>query len=175
VVPSYTTSKDGEAEALDLLSEVLGGGLRSRIYQELVVRQGIATAAGASYSGTALDATGFSLYGVPRGGATLEQVEAAVYAELAKVVKDGVSTDELDKAKTRYLRSMIFARDSQSGMANIYGATLATGGTVEDIAAWPDRIKAITPAQVQAAAAKYLDPDKAVTGYLLPSAETAQN
>jgi zinc protease len=60
-------------------------------------------------------------------------------------------------------------------MANIYGATLATGGTVEDIAAWPDRIKAITPAQVQAAAAKYLDPDKAVTGYLLPSAETAQN
>ena len=175
VVPSYTTSRNGEAEALDLLSEVLGGGLRSRIYQELVVRQGIATAAGASYSGTALDATGFSLYGVPRGSATLEQVEAAVNAELAKVVKDGVTADELEKAKTRYLRSMIFARDSQSGMANIYGATLATGGTVEDIAAWPDRIKAITPAQVQAVAAKYLNPDNAVTGYLLPSAETAQN
>ena len=44
---------------------------------------------------------------------------------------------------------MIFARDNQSGMANIYGATLATGGTVQDIAAWPDRIRAVTADQVQ--------------------------
>ncbi len=174
VVPSYTTSKDGEAEALDLLSEILGGGLRSRIYQKLVVEQGIASSAGAAYSGTSLDATTFSVYGVPRDNATLEDVEKAVANEIAGIVRDGVSETELEKAKTRFLRSVIFARDNQAGMANMYGATLATGGTVADIAEWPERIRAVKPAQVQAVAAKYLDLRRSVTGYLLPQS-TAQN
>ncbi len=174
VVPSYTTSRDGEAEALDLLSEILGGGLRSRIYQKLVVEQGIASSAGAAYSGTSLDATTFSVYGVPRGDATLEDVEKAVEKEITGIVRDGVSETELEKAKTRFLRSVIFARDNQAGMANMYGATLATGGTVADIAEWPERIRAVKPAQVQAVAAKYLDLRRSVTGYLLPQS-TAQN
>lgn len=174
IVPSYTTSRNGEAEALDLLSEILGGGLRSRIYQKLVVEQGIASSAGASYSGTSLDPTGFAVYGVPRGDATLDVVETAVREEVAAIVRDGVSEAELEKAKTRFLRSVIFARDNQAGMANMYGATLATGGTVADIAEWPERIRSVTPAQVQAVAAKYLDFRRSVTGYLLPQ-PTAQN
>ncbi|MBX3576418.1 MAG: insulinase family protein [Rhizobiaceae bacterium] len=169
LAPSYTTDSDGEAEALDILSEVLGGGTRSRIHQELVVRQGIASSAGAYYSGSLLDTTSFTVYGAPRGAATLEQIEAAVRAEVAKIVKDGVTADEVEKAKTRFLRSVIFARDSQSSMANIYGATLATGGTIADIDEWPDRIKAVTAEQVRAVAAKYLDYDRSVTGYLLPA------
>lgn len=49
VVPSYNTAKPGEAEALDLLGEILGGGTRSRLYQELVVKQGIAASVGAGF------------------------------------------------------------------------------------------------------------------------------
>ena len=174
VVPSYHTAKDGEAEALDLLSEILGGGIRSRIYQELVVKKGIASGAGASYSGTFLDDTSFSIYGAPRGEAGLDQVEAAIDAEIVRIIKDGVTDSELEKAKNRYVRSMIFARDNQSGMANIYGATLTTGGTVADVAEWPDRIRAVTADQVKAVAAKYLNPDRSVAGYLLPPAPVAE-
>jgi zinc protease len=170
VVPSYHTSKNGEAEALDLLSEILGGGNRSRIYQELVVRTGIASGAGASYSGTYLDDTSFSIYGAPRGKAGIEQVEKAIDAEIRKIIRDGVTEDELQKAKNRYVRSMIFARDNQFGMANLYGTVLATGLTVEDVARWPDRIRAVTADQVKAVAAKYLNPDRSVAGYLLPPA-----
>jgi zinc protease len=168
LVPSYTTAEPGKAEALDLLSEVLGGGVRSRIYQELVVKQGIAASAGAYYQGTSLDDTSFTVYGSPRGDATLEQVEAAIDAEIAKIAEDGVTDDELAKAKKRFLRSMIFSRDDQADMARIYGATLTTGGTVEDIAEWPDRIEAVTADQVKAAAAEWLDQRRSVTGYLLP-------
>lgn len=168
VVPSYTTGEGRQAEALDLLSEVLGGGVRSRLYQELVVRQGIATAAMAYYQGTALDDTMFMVMGSPRGEATLEQVERAIDAEIAKIVAEGVTGQELEKAKKRFLRSMIFARDEQSGMARIYGSTLTTGGSVEDIADWPERIGAVTPADVKAAAARWLDERRAVAGYLLP-------
>ncbi len=67
VVPSYGSAEPGGAEALDLLAEILGGGVRSRLYQQLVVQQGIAASAGAYYDGTALDDTSFSVYGEPRG------------------------------------------------------------------------------------------------------------
>ncbi len=168
VVPSYNTGEDGEAEALDLLSEVLGGGPQSRFTRELMVKQGIASSAGAYFEGTTVDPTSFTVYGAPRGTEKLEAVEQALDAEIAKIQADGVSADELDKAKNRYVRSMVFARDSAAGLANIYGSTLATGGTVEDVAEWTEHIRAVTPAQVQAAARKYLSPDRSVTSYLLP-------
>ena len=168
VVPSYTTAGKGEAEALDILAEVLGGGVRSRIYQELVVRQGIAASAMAYYQSTALDATMFMVLGSPRGVATLEDVERAIDAEIAKVAADGVTEDEVEKAKKRFVRSMIFARDEQDGMARIYGSTLTTGGSIEDIDSWPDRIRAVTAADVKAAAVRWLDERRSVAGYLLP-------
>jgi zinc protease len=56
-------------------------------------------------------------------------------------------------------------------MARIYGSTLTTGGTVEDIENWPDRIRAVTADAVKAAAARYLDQSRSVTGYLLPAKE----
>ncbi|MER8973213.1 MULTISPECIES: pitrilysin family protein [unclassified Mesorhizobium] len=171
VVPSYHTAKPGEAEALDVLSEILGGGNRSRLYQELVVRQGIAAEAGAFFQGTMLDDTNFTVYGAPRGDAKLADIEAAVDAEIARIAKDGVTSDELEKSKDRFVRSMIFARDKQEDMANIYGSTLATGGNVQNVQQWPDRIRKVTADQVKAVAARYLNLDHATTGYLLPQTQ----
>jgi zinc protease len=168
VVPSYHTGKPGEAEALDLLGEILGGGSRSRLYQQLVVKQGIASGTGAFFQGTMLDATNFTVYGAPRGDAKLSDVEAAVDAEIARIIKDGVTADELEKAKARYIRAMIFARDKQDEMANLYGAELATGGNVKDIEEWPDRIRKVTADEIKAVAARYLLLDRSTTGYLLP-------
>lgn len=168
VVPSYTRSEGGEAEALDLLAEILGGGIRSRLYQELVVRQGIAASTGAYYRGTALDDTAFTVYGTPRGEASREQVEEAIRDEVAKIVRDGITEDELERARNRFLRSIIFARDSQAGMARLFGATLTTGGTLRDITEWPERIRAVTAEDIQRAAERHLDYSRAVTGYLNP-------
>jgi zinc protease len=177
VVPSYTSAAreglSGEPEALDLLSEILGGGLRSRLHQELVVKRGIASSAGAYYQGTALDDTDITFYGSPRGGSTLAEVEAAVTAEIDKLIKDGVTDLELERARKRFMRSLIFARDSQSGMARIYGSTLTTGGTIKDIDEWPERINKVTPADIQNVARKYLTPNRSVTGYLLPAGGNA--
>ena len=172
VVPTYHTAEPGEAEALDLLAEVLGGGYRSRLYQGVVVKAGIASTAGAGYDGGAYDPSSFTLYGAPQGDATLEQVQSAVNEQVDLLIRDGVTTKELDSAKTRFVRSLIFARDESFDMARLYGSQLATGGTIDDIAQWPDRIRAVTPEQVQAVAKRYLDPSIAVTSYLLPPEAT---
>ncbi|WP_167391600.1 M16 family metallopeptidase [Mesorhizobium temperatum] len=171
VVPSYHTAEPGEAEALDLLAEILGGNNRSRLYQQLLVKQGIAAEAGANFGGTMLDATSFTIYGSPRGDAKIADLEAAVDAEIARIVKDGVTDDELDEAKDRQVRSVILARDNPAYMALMYGATLATGGSVNDVEEWPDRIRKVTADQVKGVAGRYLVPDHSTTGYLLPKTE----
>ena len=135
------------------------------------MEQGIASSAGAYFRGTSLDATIFGVYGAPRGEATLEDVEAAADAEIRKIADEGITADELEAAKNRYLRSIIFARDDQSGMANLYGSALTTGSTVADVEAWPDRIRAVEADAIKAAAARYLDQNRSVTGYLLPQEE----
>jgi len=174
LVPSYNTAEPGEAEALDLLAEILGGGIRSRIYQSLVVKSGVASSAGAYFDGSKLDDSSFTVYGAPRGTAKLDEVQAAIAAEIAAIVKDGVTEKELESARNRFLRSMVFARDNQGSMANLYGAALATGSTVQDVEEWPERIKKVTTADIQKVAAKYLSGNHSVTGLLLPS-EPVQN
>ena len=169
LVPSYHTAEPGEAEALDLLAEILGGGMRSRIYQALVVKTGVASSAGAYFDGSKLDESAFTVYGAPRGTAKLDEVQTAIDVEIAAIVKEGVTEKELESARNRFLRSMIFARDNQASMANLYGTALATGSTVEDVEQWPDRIKKVTTADIQEVASKYLAGDHSVTGFLLPS------
>lgn len=172
LAPSYTNAKPGEAEALDLLSEILGGSARSRIYQTLVVKDGSAASAGAYYQGSSLDDGSFGVYGSPRGDATLKDVENGIDAQVARIIKDGVTEDELEKARNRFLKSVIFARDSQTGMARIYGSTLSTGQTIKDIEEWPDRIKAVKVQDIQDVAKRYLVDSRSVTSYLMPEAGT---
>lgn len=174
VVPSYRLAEPGEAEALDMLSAVLSSGSQSRLYQDLVVKQQIAAQAGSSYGGGAYDQGTFALYGTPRPGTSLEDLEAATYAQIQDIIDNGVTEAELDRARTRYIRSTIFARDDQAQMAQAYGAWLTTDRSAEDLADWPNRLRAVTVEDVQAVAAKYLRPDIAVTGYLLPPAQETQ-
>ena len=78
--------------------------------------------------------------------------------------------DEVARAKSSLQAGAVKARDSLSAPARIVGRALATGSTIEDIEAWPERIGAVTAAQVQAAAKAVFDPDYSVTGLLLPKA-----
>ncbi|MHA7884198.1 M16 family metallopeptidase [Nitratireductor rhodophyticola] len=167
-VPSARRAAKGEFEALAILSEVLGEGLRSRLYQDLVVKQGIASSAGSYLQGAAYDYSALVVYGEPRGGADLETVEAALVAQIEKIRNEGITPEELETARTKILRDQIFMRDSQVRSANLFGAVLATGGKVEDITGLPERLDAVTVEAVQAAARRYLDMDHAVKGYLLP-------
>jgi zinc protease len=166
LVPSYTTGQPGEAAALDILSEILGGGSTSRLFKGLVLGNGIATTAGASYRSTSLDDTSFSIYGVPRGDATLDAVMARIDAVIAELLDKGVTEDEVARARKRFLASAIYAQDSQGTLARVFGEALMTGQTVDDVKNWPKEIEKVTAADVNAVARKYLDIRRSVTGYL---------
>ena len=169
LVPSETTAKPGESEALDVLAHVLGSGANSRLYRTLVVDKGIALNAGATYSGTALDYGKLGVYGVPKPGVTLHEVEDGIDAVLADVIERGITADELDRAENRLIADAVYAQDNQATLARWYGAAIACGETVDMVRAWPDQIRAVTAAAVQEAARQWLDRRRSVTGYLVKS------
>jgi zinc protease len=167
LVPSYGSADKGVAEAIDMLAEILGGGPTSRLYKQLVVDRGVATAAGTYYRGVALDVSRLALYGVPRGNVSLDQLGDAIDAVIADLIDKGVTADELAAAKRRMTAGALYAQDSHATLANVFGQALCTGQTVEEVQTWLDRIDAVTAEQVVAAAKLYLDPRRSVTGYLV--------
>ena len=171
LAPSFGSAEAGEAYALEVLAELFGSGGTSRLYKTIVVEKGLAAGIGAYYRGTSLDATTFRIYASPRPGISLNDLESAVNEEIALLLENGVSEDELARVKKRMLAEAVYARDSLSGAARVFGMALTTGQSVEDIEAWPERISAVTVEQVNTAAREVLDTARSVTGRLLPDAD----
>jgi len=166
LVPSYTRSRK-DASALEVLAHILGSGATSRLYRALVVDQRVATNAGGFYQGSALDDTRFGVYAVPQPGIPFATVEAAIDDVIATVIEKGVDAEELDRAKTRMIADAVYAQDNQAALARWYGVALTTGSTVEDVKAWPERIRAVSADAVREAARTWLDRRRSVTGYLV--------
>jgi zinc protease len=167
LVPSSKTARPGESEALELLAHIIGSGTNSRLYQALVVDQRLAVSAGAWYHGTALDHSRFSVHSSPRPGTTLTQIEEAIDAVLAAVIANGVTADELERAKNRMIAASIYALDNQATMARWFGAALMVGLTVDHVRTWPSRIRKVTADEIRDAARQWLDNRRSVTGYLV--------
>ncbi len=164
LVPSLTIAP-ADAEALDVLAQILGGGATSRLYRALVIDQGLAADAGAWYQGAALDATRFGVYASPRPGTGLIRLEQALDGVIAELAEHGVTADELARTKTRLIADFVYAQDNQMALARFYGLALTTGSAIEDVRARAERIHAVTADQVRDAARRWLDQRRSVTGY----------
>jgi zinc protease len=167
LVPSFRTAKRGQSEALEVLSHILGSGSNSRLYRALVVDKQMAVMASAWYDANALDLSKFAIVGGPRPGVTLQQLESEIDAVVAQIIDKGVTSEELERTKTRLIADAVYAQDNQATMARWYGAALTTGATVNDVRSWTDGIRAVTAEQVQGAAKQWLEKQRSVTGYLI--------
>jgi len=171
IVPSIVTADPGEAEALSVLSEILGRGATSRFYDQLVRGDGPATYAGANYQANGLDDTRFIIYGLPKPGVPLRDLEARMETVIADLQTNGVSAEEVERAKRSAIAQAIYSLDNQVQLANMVGQALTVGRTLEGVQTWPERIQAVTAEQVKAVAERYLQPEASATGYLEPEQE----
>ncbi|MDX1710921.1 MAG: pitrilysin family protein [Rhodovibrionaceae bacterium] len=168
LAPSYVRGESQHAYALEVLSQILGGGTTSRLYRNLVIQQAIAAGAGSWYGPDSLDLATFGFYVIPRPGQDPEAVEAALRAEIETLLADGVTAEELEKAKNQLRAGAVYARDSLTAAPRILGRALTTGQSVEDVEAWPERIEAVSREDVEAAARAVLREERSVTSILLP-------
>lgn len=172
LAPSYRQAEGPEAYALQVLSEILGGGATSRLYSSLVVEQGIAASAGSGYNPMNYDYATFTFYGSPRPGGDIEAVEEALRAAIATLLETGVSEEEVTAAKKRLVAGAVYARDNLSTAPRVIGTALTTGSSLEDIEAWPERIDAVTAEDVNGLLKSVFREEQSVTGYLLPKPTT---
>jgi zinc protease len=145
----------------------MGNGNNSYLYRALVVDKPLAVSANASYQGTSLDATQFMISVSPAPGVAFSQVEQVIDSVISDVGQNPVRSEDLERVKTQLIAEAIYAQDNQATLARWYGGALTTGLSIEDIRSWPDRIRAVTAEQVRAAAQKWLDKKRSVTGYLI--------
>jgi zinc protease len=167
IAPSYNRGESKHAYALQVLSEIIGGGGTSRFYQELVVKQKIATNIATGYSATHYDLSTFNIYASPYTGIDLDRLEKAIDAEIAKLVEGGVSEDEVKRAKQVMTDRAAFARDNLRTGAMSFGAALTAGRSIADVEAWTERIAAVTVEEINAAARHVLKDTGSVTGNLI--------
>ena len=168
LAPSYMAGETQHAVPLQVLSYILGGNQNSRLYRRFVVESRLASQAGSGYSGSALGQTSFGIAVTPAAGVSMEEVGRAVEAQIALLIKDGVTAEEVERARLQLLAANVYARDSLTSGARLYGSQLAIGRSLEEIGAWPDRVEAVTVEQVNEAARHVFRDGRHVTSALLP-------
>ena len=166
--PVIRTAGVKEVRALEVLNTILSDGPTSRLYSKLVIEDKIAAGVGSYYDSSSLDPSSFVLYGSPSAGVELDVIETEIHKVITDILENGVTEEEVASAKKRMLASAIYARDSISTAANIFGAALAQGEAIENVVNWPRQISEVTAEEVQAAAKRLFVEERSVVGKLLP-------
>ncbi len=168
LAPSYRAGDKQYVYALQVLAEVLGGSAASPLYKGLVMDRALALSAEAFYDPNVYDLATFGFTARLKSGVSVSDFETALEGIVKTALDSGITTEEVERAKTRMRSNAIYARDSLAGPARIVGAGLATGRSLDEIENWPEKIGAVTRDQVLEAAHLVIHDETAVTGVLLP-------
>ncbi|MFJ4294514.1 M16 family metallopeptidase [Curtobacterium sp. NPDC089689] len=146
--------RDERRPTLSVLNAVLGGGMSSRLFQEVRERRGLAYAV-SSFAPAYLDNGAFGVY----AGCAPDNVPGVVEIvdqEFARMVSDGISDDELRRAKGQIEGALTLSlEDSDARMTRLGRSELGTG-EYTDLATALERVDRVTRADVQGLAADLL-------------------
>ena len=162
-----------DSYALQLLGIILTEGKSSRLYQRLVERDQTVTFVSADY-GESKDPTLFHIRAEGRGQHTAEEIEASIYDELRRIISDGVSEAELERAKHQIQAHFVLSRERTADQAMLFGQIESLCG-LSYIETYIRRITAITPAEVSAVCATVLGADNRTVGYLVPDGMVSED
>ena len=135
----------------------------------LVVEQDIATWAGARYDPYTIGDGALGLYASPKPEGSVAEVEAAIDAEIDRLLAEGVTEEEVGAAVRRMRAETIYALDGLGAGARIVGRALVIGLEADHVETWSERIAEIGVEDVNAAARQVFASKASVTGLLLPA------
>ena len=159
---------DPDAYPLAVLGNVLGSGMTSRLYQA-VVEPSLAISVNA-ISWQLHDPSLFSIFAALAPGVEHARVEKILREEIARVVREGVTADEVRKAQNQIEADVIFDRETTDQVAGSLTEAIA----VADWRWYVDYLKNIqdvTPADVLRCARTYFHEDVSTIGWFVPKAE----
>ena len=157
-----------DTTALSVLAYIMGGDATQRFYRKLVEEQQIAVAAGAFYDPSALDYSGFTAYIVPAPGKSLEEAEVVLRAELALLLDEGVTQEEVETAIRRIKVDLVYEQDSLTTPARIVGRAMSTGLSLDKVQNYAASLEAVTVESVMQAAKAVLVEKQSIAAILKP-------
>ena len=160
--------RDEDTYALEILAGVLDGHASARLNQALVRERRLATEVGAGYGSVGRGPSLFIVEGTPSRGHTVDEVEAALQGEIARLVADGIGEAELARVKAQVLASQVFQQDSLFSQAMRIGSWASAGLDHKAQDTRHARLAAVTGEQVRAVAVKYLVDERLTVAVLEP-------
>ena len=168
-LPEY---KSADSPALELLASILGQGESSRINKTVVREKKLAQAAFVLSNpfGPRRGPGVVLALGIANQGVNVDSMAAALTAEFARVVRDGVTDAELSKAKNGYRTQLIIQQQQALNKAEaLQSASLFLGDPEAVNTNWR-RFLAVTGADIKRVAATYFRPENALTILITPGA-----
>jgi len=163
-------ASDPDAPALKVLDAILSGGKSSRLYNSLVYDQQIAVE---SFSNADLpqDPGLFMVGAIMSNGKTIAQGETALLAQVKRLRDAPPTAAELSEAKNELLAGALRERETIEGRGSAIGYALTVDGDANAVNTELTKLQAVTAADVQRVAAKYLAEDRRMTIRYRPESE----
>ncbi len=148
---------DADAPVLECMARILAEGRTSRLYQDLVQDERLASQVMAfnGYPGDKFPSL-FVIFAVPNKGVGLDELEKGIQSELDLLREEGVDSEELERAKTSIRAELIRRMGSNLGLAKSFAQAEAQLGDWQRVFTYLDRVEEVTPEQVRRAAETYL-------------------
>ncbi len=157
-----------DGEALDLASQILSGGRSSRLYRSLVYEEEKALYAYGGYM-EYTDAGMFYAIAGARPGVPLEEVESLFMAEIHRIAKDGVSEEEVARAKRQMEVGLVSRLSTNHALANRIGREVVAFGRVRPLDERIAAIRAVSAEDIQRVVQTYLqDTSRSVIHVIAP-------
>ncbi len=163
-------ANDPDVETLDLLSTILTGGESSRLYRRLVDRDQVAIGL-YDYFLRGFDPGLYRILLTVSPDKGVEACETALFDELARIGRDGVTEAELKKAKKISVANFWRRMATIDGKAATLGDAQIFRGDWRDAFAAPDRYARVTAREIQATARRLFDEKNRTVGILIPENE----
>jgi len=163
-------SKSDDYYALNILSSILSSGESSRLYTSLVDQQQIANQIFTDY-GDSFDPGLFNIYAVANTNVSEVDLENAIYTEIEKIKKDGISERELQKIKNQKLMEFYGQVETINGKSNNIGTYEVFFGDYKKMFDAPKNYNKVTVADVQNVAKKYFTKSNRTVGVLKTNVE----
>jgi zinc protease len=160
--------KDTAPYALQILMGVLSGNDSARLQKSLVKTRQIAVNVSAGYDAVARGPEMILIDATPSPGTSVETLEKAIREELQRVQRDGISEAELARVKAQVIAADVYQRDSLFYQAMQLGEYVTAGLPPEALAHRVEKLRAVTAAEVQAAAQRWLQDDQLSVAELDP-------
>jgi len=154
--------------ALSMLDGVLGGGMSSRLFQEIREKRGLAYAV-YSYSALYQDTGEFAVYAGTRPG-NAEEVVGLIRAEMERIAGEGVTPEELERVRQAAMGHLVLGMESTRNRMTRLGRNEVTGGEILSADELMERYEAVTIEDLKRVSAEVLSAEKvlAVIGPFTP-------